>query len=390
MLELALRPSSRFRLWLAILAVFLAAGLIAYRVQGEAGLSVTGLSRDVSWGLYIAQFTYFVGVAAGAVMLLLPACFHHYQDFKKLIILGEFMAVAAVGMCLLFIFADLGQPRRFLNILLHPSPKSVMFWDMLALSGYLLLNLFIGWTAMKSEQHDLAPPPWIKYLIWISIFWGFSIHTVTGFLYAGLPGRPYWLTAIMAPRFLASAFCSGPAILLLLCLALKRFAGFDPGDKGVRGLTTIITYAMGINVFFYAMELFTTFYSGIPGHARPIVFLFSGNEGQTYWINYWIWACAGMGISSLFLLLNPQTRHHPKILPWSLGLLAAATWIDKGLGLIIGGFTPNTFERITEYTPSLVEICITLGIYAAGLILLSILWKIVLEVRARPKGLPEA
>ncbi|MCL1915994.1 MAG: polysulfide reductase NrfD [Desulfovibrionaceae bacterium] len=384
MLELALRPSPRFRLWLAALAVLLVAGLIAYLVQSKAGLSVTGLSRDVSWGLYISQFTYFVGVAAGAVMLLLPTYFHHYQDFKKLIILGEFMAVAAVGMCLLFIFADLGQPQRILNILLHPSPKSVMFWDMLALSGYLLLNLVIGWTTLKSEQHDLPPPPWIKRLIWISIFWAFSIHTVTGFLYAGLPGRPYWFTAIMVPRFLASAFCSGPAILLLLCLALKKLAGFTPGDRGVRGLTTIITYALGINIFFYAMELFTAFYSGIPGHARPIVFLFSGHEGQIYWINYWMWACAGMGISSLFLLLNPQTRHHPQILPWSLGFLVTATWIDKSLGLIIGGFTPNTFGGITEYIPSLTEICITLGVYAAGLILLSVLWKIVLEVRRGP------
>lgn len=183
------------------------------------------MSRDVSWGLYIAQFTYFVGVAAGAVMLVLPAYFHHYEKFKRIIIFGEFMAVGAVIMCMLFIVVDLGQPQRALNVLLHPTPNSVMFWDMTVLFGYLLLNIIIGWVTLEAARNDVKPPKWIKVLIYISIIWAFSIHTVTGFLYAGIPGRHYWLTAIMAARFLASAFCSGPAILLLLLMAVRRVTG---------------------------------------------------------------------------------------------------------------------------------------------------------------------
>ena len=216
MLELILKGRPRFYLWLCFLGAIFGLGFIVYIFQANIGLAITGMSRDVSWGLYIAQFTYFVGVAAGAVMLVLPAYFHHYEKFKRIIIFGEFMAVGAVIMCMLFIVVDLGQPQRALNVLLHPTPNSVMFWDMTVLFGYLLLNIIIGWVTLEAARNDVKPPKWIKVLIYISIIWAFSIHTVTGFLYAGIPGRHYWLTAIMAARFLASAFCSGPAILLLL------------------------------------------------------------------------------------------------------------------------------------------------------------------------------
>lgn len=279
MIERVLKGSPKFYIWLAALGGLITLGFAAYLFQMFLGLSVTGLGRDVSWGLYIAQFTYFVGVAAGAVMLVLPTYFHHYKEFKKMIILGEFMAIAAVIMCMLFIFVDLGQPQRVLNVILHPTPNSVMFWDMVVLSGYLVLNLLIGWVTLEAERHDVAPPKWIKYFIYLSVFWAFSIHTVTGFLYAGLPGRHYWLTAIMAARFLASAFCSGPALLLLLMFALKKFAKFDPGKAVIKTLSTIIAYAMCINVFFYVLELFTAYYSGIPSHQHPFAFLFGGHGG---------------------------------------------------------------------------------------------------------------
>ncbi len=381
MIERVLKGSPLFYIWLGFLATIVGLGFVVYLFQLFLGLSVTDLSRDVSWGLYIAQFTYFVGVAAGAVMLVLPLYFHHYKEFKKMVILGEFMAIAAVIMCMLFIFVDLGQPQRVLNVLLHPTPNSVMFWDMLVLSGYLVLNVVIGWVTLEAERNEVDPPRWIKPLIYLSIFWAFSIHTVTAFLYAGIPGRHYWLTAVMAPRFLASAFCSGPAILLLLSLVLKKFTGFDPGQAAIRGLTKIITYALGINVFLYLMEIFTAFYSQIPGHMHPLVFLFAGHDGHTYWINGWMWTAAVLGLLSLVLLMNPGTRDNDKLLPWTLVMLVIASWIDKSLGLLVGGFTPNMFEGVTEYAPSIAEILIVLGVYGVGLLILSVLWKIAVDVK---------
>jgi molybdopterin-containing oxidoreductase family membrane subunit len=381
MVEKLLKGSTRYYLWLLSLLVFIGVAGIAYVYQLQTGLGVTGMSRDVSWGLYISQFTYFVGVAASAVMLVLPAYFHHYKKFKRMIIFGEFMAISAVIMCLLFIVADMGQPQRMLNVILHPTPNSVMFFDMLVLMGYLLLNVIIGWVTLEAERLDADPPYWIKYLVYLSIIWAFSIHTVTAFLYAGLPGRHLWLTAVLAGRFLASAFCSGPAILLLLVLTVRRLTSFDPGQDAIKTLTKIITYAMCINVFLFFCEVFTAFYSGIPGHQHPLVFLFAGHDGHISWVTPWMWACGFLAFASLALLVPPALRDNMNILPWALGMLIAASWIDKGIGLIIGGFSPNVFETLTPYAPTAIEILITLGVYAVGLLVLSLLWKIAIGVK---------
>ena len=380
MLEKVLEGSKRYYMWLGFLVVLIAVCGLVYLYQLFYGLGVTGMSRDVSWGLYISQFTYLVGVAASAVMLVLPAYFHHYQKFKIMIIFGEFMAISAVIMCCLFIVVDLGQPHRAMNVMLHPTPNSVMFYDMIVLIGYLTINAIVGWCTLEAERHDTKPAKWVHYLAYLSIIWAFSIHTVTAFLYAGVPGRHYWLTAIMAARFLASAFCSGPSILLLLILLVRRLTGFNPGKTAIRTLATIITYAMCLNVFFYILEVFTAFYSGIPGHSDPLVFLFSGLEGITGWVTGFMWVAVVCTFACLAILIPPQTRTGKLMVP-ALIMLVLASWIDKGLGLLIGGFTPNMFESITIYTPTIREIAVAVGVYGVGALVLSILWKIALGVK---------
>ena len=204
MFEKALVGTQRYWIWILLLLAVIGLGFFAYLEQLSQGLGITGMSRDVTWGLYIAQFTFFVGVAASAVMVVLPYYLHNYKAFGKVTILGEFLAISAVVMCGLFIFVDMGQPTRVLNVLLYPTLNSPMFWDSVSLGGYLLLNAIIALVTLSSEQKGIAPPKWIKPVILISIPWAISIHTVTAFLYSGLPGRSFWLTAILAPRFLAS------------------------------------------------------------------------------------------------------------------------------------------------------------------------------------------
>ncbi|MCP4147098.1 MAG: polysulfide reductase NrfD, partial [bacterium] len=217
MLELALQGDKKYQGWIGLLIICIGVGTACFLWQLDFGLGITGLSRDVSWGFYVAQLTFLVGVAASAVMLVLPYYLHKYKEFGKITIIGEFVAVSSICMCMLFLFVDLGQPMRAANIFLYPTPTSIIFWDGIVLTGYLLLNIIVGWNVLEAERNSVAPPAWLKPLIYISIPWAFGIHTVTAFIYCGLPGRGFWLTAILAPRFLASAFASGPALLILLC-----------------------------------------------------------------------------------------------------------------------------------------------------------------------------
>lgn len=380
MLEKAIKGSWGYWIWLFILLTLIGIGFGCYLYQWFEGLRITGMSRDVSWGFYIGQLTYFVGVAASGVMVVLPFYIHDYKAFGRVTILGEFLAVSSIIMCGLFVLVDLGGVQRMINIMMYPQIKSILFWDMIVLNIYMLLNIIIGWNVLGAEKKGVPYQKWVKVLIYISIPWAFSIHTVTAFLYAGLPGRHYWLTAILAARFLSSAFCSGPAILVLLCLIVRKFTNFDPGKEQIRTLGGIIAYAMIINVFFFLLELFTAFYSQIPGHKHSFVYLFAGLEGYGRLVP-WMWTAAFFAVVSLILLIVPATRRNEGILAVACVSVIIATWIDKGFGLIVGGFVPNPFDRVFEYWPTAPEVFITIGIWAIGFFVLSVLYKVVVSVK---------
>ncbi len=380
MIEYALQGTRKYWTLIFVLFVIIGVGFISYMHQLSEGLAITGMSRDVSWGLYIAQMTFLVGVAASAVMVVLPYYLHNYKAFGKLTILGEFLAIPAVIMCGLFILVDLGQPARMLNIILHPTPGSVMFWDMISLMGYLFLNIVIGFVTLASERKSVAPPKWIKPLIYLSIPWAVSIHTVTAFLYSGIGGRSFWFTAIMAPRFLASAFAAGPALLILLALIIKKVSTFDPGKEAIQTLAKIVTYAAVINVFFLLVEIFTVFYSGIEEHMQHFEYLFFGLDGKAS-IAPFMWVAMVLAVIAIVMLLVPQTRKREKTLVIACIAVFISIWLEKGLGMVVTGFIPSTLETITEYMPTFPEILITIGIYGIGALILSILYKIVISIR---------
>src|ERR1035437_5408493 len=341
-------PQSRW--WMAALAAAVAAGVLLWWRQWNQGLALTGMSRDVAWGLYIGQFTFFVGVAASAVTVVLPYYLHGWKAFGRVVILGELLAIASVVVAMLFVFVDLGRPDRLLHVMVHPSPSSLMFWDLLALAGYLGLNVILARAALAAEIDGAPPAAWARALVLISIPWAVSIHTVTAFLYAGLAGRPFWLTAAMAPRFLASAFAAGPALLILLCHAF----GYDAGEEALRKLRLVMTYAMTANVFLALMEVFTAFYSGIPEQAA--------HYGP------WTWLSGGLAAAALAMALA-RSRYAP-------AAVFASLVIDKGVVLIPAGFIPSPTGTVTPYIPTAVELGIVLAIWCAGALLVTVLFRV--------------
>ncbi len=386
MLEKAFEGGKQYWSWIIFLAILALNGFIYYVHQFTYGLGITGLSRDVSWGMYIGQFTFLVGVAASAVMLIIPYYLHDYKKFSKIVILGEFLAISSVTMCILFIFADMGQPVRIMNVILHPTPSSIMFWDMLVLLGYLTLNLLVGWVTLGADRKGVPPPAWIKPIIYLSIPWAISIHTVTAFLYAGLPGRYFWLSAIMAARFLASAFAGGPALLIILALIVRRLTAFDAGREPIQALGKIVTYAMFANVFFLGLEFFTAFYSSIPEHTASFKYLYVGLEGHRELVPL-MWTSSMFAVLSLLMLLIPSLRKNEGTLAIACILLFISLWIDKGFGLVIGGFIPNPMNEVRTYWPTMPEMWITIGIWAIGLLILSMLYKIAITVRIETEGI---
>ena len=380
MLEYALQGSRKYWAWLTLLAAIIVAGFLFYLHQYQTGLTITGMSRDVTWGFYIAQFTFLVGIAASAVMVVLPYYLHDWKAFGRITALGEFLAISAVILCMLFILVDMGQPSRILNVFLYPSPRSMMFWDTVALSGYLILNVLISRVTLDAERKGQAPPAWIRPVIILSIPWAISIHTVTAFLYAGLSARPFWMTAVLAPRFLASAFASGPALLILLVLVLKRFTGWDAGREPVQKLAVIVAYALCIHLFLILTELFTVFYGGIPEHVSHFQYLLFG-EGAGGLV-LWEWASLVLGFAALILLIIPRMRRNETVLIFCCVALFLSIWIEKGLAMIVAGFVPSPLGRFVAYRPTIPELLISAGIYAIGAFLVTVFFRIFSKTKA--------
>ena len=369
----------RYYAWMFFLSVVALFGLNAYAQQLVHGLQTTGMTDQVSWGLYIANFTYLVGMAAAAVMLVIPVYVYKNKDLHDLVIFGELFAVASILMCLLFVTVDLGRPDRFIHLFLRFNwPISMLTWDVLVLNGYLLLNLHICGYLVYCAYRRTRPGKWFYIpFVFVAIFWAISIHTVTAFLYSGLGGRPLWNSAVLAPRFLASAFSAGPAFLVLALQVIRRFSDYKVPDGALQMLRKIITVALSINLFLLGSEMFTEFYTQAE-HSSSAQYLFFGLAGKHALVP-WIWTAVGMNSLALVLLFFPITKSL-KWLNLSCALMIVGIWIEKGMGLIVPAFVPTPLGEMVEYTPTMNEIFVSLGIWAFGLLVFTILVRITIPV----------
>ncbi|MDP6753762.1 MAG: polysulfide reductase NrfD [Verrucomicrobiota bacterium] len=348
-------------------------GLNAYAKQFVDGLSTTGLVDQVAWGAYIANFTFLVGLAAAAVMLVIPAYIYRDEKMHEVVLFGEMMAIAVIVMCLLFVTVDLGHPERFLHMIPPFGklnwPGSILSWDVIVLNGYLLLNLHIVGYLMYTKYMGRKPTRMFYVpFVFIAIIWAISIHTVTAFLYVGLPGRPFWNHAIVAPRFLASAFTAGPALLIITFQFIRKFLHYHIGDEPIFTLRKIVVVSMIINVFLLACELFAEFYSDTY-HVAAAKYLYFGLHGHSALVP-WIWTAVGLNFVGLVLLISPLSLR----LPWlnlACALAFVGIWIEKGMGLIVPGFVPTPLGQVVEYAPTLNETLVCFGIWGFGALVYS-------------------
>jgi Ni/Fe-hydrogenase subunit HybB-like protein len=379
--RISLAGGAIYHTWLAGLFVLMVLGLNAWCRQFVYGIGTTGMTDQVSWGLYIANFTFLVGVAASAVMLVIPVYIYKRNDLHHLVIFGELLAVSAIIMCLLFIVADLGRPDQMHHMLLRFNfPLSVLTWDVIALNGYLLLNLHIpGYMIYCAYKGRQPSKKFVIPFVFVSIFWALSIHTVTAFLYSGLGSRPFWNSAVLAPRFLASAFAAGPALLILTLQVIRKQVDWKVEHQALMTLRSIVIVTMLINLFLLGSEIFTEFYTR-SSHIASAKYLFLGLHGHWALVP-WIWTAIGLNVIATLLLLTPASKAaNPIVLNTACVMLFFGIWIEKGMGLIIPGFIPTPLGEIVEYLPTLNETLICFGIWATGIFIYSILVRITVPV----------
>ncbi len=379
----ATKGNFTYHVWMATLTVLMLLGAFAFYIQLRDGLIVTGMSDKVSWGLYISNFTFLVGVAAAAVMLVLPTYVLHDVGFKQAVLIGEGLAVAALIMCLAFVTVDLGGPARAWHLIPKLGyfnwPNSMLAWDVIVLNGYLFINITIPLYILINHYQGKEPNKNI-YLpgVLISVFWAVGIHLVTAFLYAGLPARPFWNSSLLGPRFLASAFTAGPALIILILAFIRRYTAYSIPNTTLRKLALVTTVAAQINLVMLGSEVFKEFYSPTH-HSQSAVYLFFGLHGKSGLVP-WMWSAIALNVLATGILTFHTLRNRFRWLALACGLLFVAVWIEKGMGLIVPGFIPGSWGDMVEYTPSLVEIMVTIGIWAMGAFIFTLLVKVAIPI----------
>lgn len=382
-LVLCVRGSRTYYVWIFTLLAVMAVGVIAYAWQLSHGLIVTAMRDQVSWGFYISNFTFLVGVAAAAVLLVIPAYVYHWKPIKEIAVLGEMLAVSAMVMCLLFVTVDIGRPDRFWHLIpkvgILNFPQSLLAWDVVVLNTYLVLNLVIAVYILYNLYHRREPnKAFTTPLILFSIPAAVSIHTVTAFLYNGLGARPFWNASILAPRFLASAFCSGPAFMIILFQIIRRYTKTEIKDEAIFKVAELIAYSMFINLFLLGAEVFKEYYSATI-HLTPMKYLFQGWKGHDTLVPY-IWTAMFFNVTAFLLFLVPQTRQNYVTLNVGCFLIFIGVYIEKGMGLVIPGLAPDVLGEIYDYSPTGTELLVSLGIWATGLFVYTMLLRVAVPI----------
>ncbi len=369
--------------WIVFLLFFIYLGVASYIKQLDQGMILTAMRDQVSWGFYISNFTFLVGVAAAAVLLVIPAYLYNFKPIKEIVLLGEMLAITAIIMALLFVVSDLGRPDRGWHILpLIGSmnfPSSLLAWDVVVLNGYLAINcvavFYVLYRLSIGKDYRMSV---IWPIVILSIPWAISIHTVTAFLYNGLSARPFWNASIVAPRFIASALCSGPAIMLLLFQIVRKVSRMEISDAAIFKIAELIAYAMGVNLFLFGAEFFKEFYSGSV-HLAPMQYLYFGLHGHSGLV-VWMWTAFIFNLTAFFIFLRPKTRENFVVLNMACVMIIIGVYIEKGMGLIIPGFIPGVLGEIYEYSPSVLEKSVALGIWAIGALFFTLFLKFALPV----------
>jgi molybdopterin-containing oxidoreductase family membrane subunit len=372
-----------YKAWVAFLLLTIAVGGGFYARQWTEGLIATNMRDEVSWAFYIGNFTFLVGVAAAAVLLVIPAYVYHWKPIKEVVVLGELLAISALIMCLLFILVDMGRPDRFLHImpiLGTPNwPRSLLTWDALVLNGYLAVNVvLVVYLLFKTYRGEAYDKRIFVPLVLLSIPVSISTHTVTAFLYNGMAARPYWNASILAPRFIASAFCSGPAVMIILFQVLRRTNALDIKDEAISKIAELMSYAMFLNLFLLGAELFKEYYSATE-HLLYTQYFWTGIGEHRTLVPY-AWLSLGCSVVAFVLFLIPKTRRNYVTLNAGCLLIWAGVYIEKGMGLIIPGFTPDTLGQIYEYRPSATEWGTAAAVFGIGFLVFTVLVKIAVPI----------
>lgn len=344
----------------------------------SGGLVFTGMSDHVLWGLYISFFIFWVGVAAAGIMFGIGAYVFRSPGFTRIAVLGEAMAIIALVIVILLLVVDLGRPIRALFLLPRlPNLRSMLDWDFVVLTGYLVINA-VGYlyTVHNYRQDRGLPERFVVPFIVVAAPFAISIHTVTAFISQALVARPAWHSPLLAPRYVATAFASGPALLLIaLYIAERCVRGFRVDFEVYRKTMYVVVGSLIVGLYFTASEMQEVFwYTTEPLKRMQVLALVSGESVWWLGLLFWLWVSVGAA-AAISPVVSPSVRGTKEGVVAVSIMAVVAVVAEKTFTIILPAFIPDVLGQVVGYEPTPVEVFITLGVHALGFALFAVLAK---------------
>lgn len=379
-----LRGPTAYKMLLAGLALMAVYGVYlwvfvqhapVFLASNSGGLVLTGVNEDVPWGLYISFFTFWVGVAASAVIFSFAAYVFGDKHFKRIVPLAEAQAIVALVITVWGIVANLGRPERALVLMPQlANPRSMLDWDFIVIFTYMALNaVAFVYTVHKYRLGEDLPRGFIVPFMIVSTPFAIGIHTVTAWMFHALTSRPALNTALLAPRFIATAFASGPALLLLLVYILEKTTSWLKVDFSVyRRTLNVIVISLATGLFFTPAEFHEAlWYTTEPLKRGQLLATLLGGGIPLLTTLFWLWL--SLGVAAAILGMLPPVRSSKAGIAFTALVTFIAVFSEKTLATILPGFVVNPLGLQASYNITPLEVFVSIGIHATVFILFAIL-----------------
>jgi molybdopterin-containing oxidoreductase family membrane subunit len=395
------RGDLKFWVSVVVLSALVIAGFYAYVYQLQRGLWVTGLNQKVSWGFYIINCVFFIGISYGGAMTSAILRLTNAKWRAPLTRLAEATAVAALLVGAVYPIIDLGRPDRFYFLFLYPQVGSPIVWDLVAIGTYIAASfvflylplipdiaicrdqlgptagrvrrtlyrvLALGWRGERRQERSLARGIGIMAVLIIPL--AVSVHSVLAWLFA-VTARGGWHSTIFAPLFVLAAMLSGVAAVILVVAALRKVYGLQDFITGrhFRYLSYLmIALAVGY-LYFMVSEYLTEAYVLEESTTPVLEAIFTGTYAPAFW------SFTVIGLLLPLVIASLPGRYPVARACVASVLVIGGMWLKRFLIVVPGMAEPIMPWEWGRYAPTWVEVTITVGSAAAIPLLLILFFR---------------
>lgn len=370
-------------IWMGALGLLSLTGFGALGYQLVNGLGVTGMNNSVSWGLYITMFMFFVGLSAGGLIVSSSATVFDIPSFKVVAKPATILSTVCIIVAGAFIMIDIGSPFRVLNLILHSQFKSPLMWDVCIITLYLSINIIYLYLMTRPKQNKKM----LKIMSSIALPIAILVHSITAWIFGLQIAREGWHSALMAPLFVASALDSGLALLIIVLVLLIKYKVFFVEKKLITSLAGLLVTCVAVDAYFVFSEILTMLYPQEEAVLHVLNEMLKGSMAPFFWGE----VILGFVIP-LAILLFKKNREKTSLVIFSsvlivIGVFFKRVWllftsfiyphVDGAPGITLGSYTPsespNVFPNFWtlhgQYTPTLIELMIVVGMISFGALL---------------------